>query len=74
MLAYHALEKAKEEHASNSGLLQNDQGNLIHLPEMSCQLIERLVKRRRSHCNIADQEKSFLNYANLLMKRTSAKI
>ena len=41
---------------------------------MLCQLIERLVKQRRSHHNIADQEKSFLNYAHLLMKRTSAKI
>ena len=58
ILACFAIEKAKEEQAdANVALHPDDTATSSHLPEMSCQLVERLVRNRKSHCNIADQEK-----------------
>ena len=56
---YIAIEKAKEEQAvTDTALYPDDTENSFHLPEMSCQLVERLVRKRKSHRNIADQEKN----------------
>ena len=70
ILAYHAIEKAKED---ADIALQSDEGssNNFYLPAMSCSLVERLVRKRRSHRNIADQEKSFLTFAFSVMRETS---
>ena len=74
ILAYHAIELAKQDQENTGALLQADNGDIIHLPAMSYQLVERLVKRKRSHRNIADSEKAFLKYIMPLMKKTSAEI
>ena len=62
ILAYFVLEKAEEEqkntNAATNQLRSNNETKLC-LPEMSCALVEWLVRRKRSHCNIADQEKDF---------------
>ena len=73
ILAHHAIEKAKEA-AAGGATLQDDNGDTVSLPCMSCQLVEQLVKKKRSHRNIADSEKRFLNYAFPAMKRFSAEI
>ena len=72
ILAYFAIEKAKEEQAvTDTALYPDDTENSFHLPEMSCQLVERLVRKRKSHRNIADQEKKFLNFVLPLIQETS---
>ena len=58
---YHAIEKATyEQNIINNANLQCNDGIIIKLPEMSCQLIERLFKLKKSHRNIADSEKNIL--------------
>ena len=54
--------------------LEYEDGDAIYLPAMSLQLVERMVKPKRSHRNIADSEKRYLNYVLPLMKKTSAQI
>ena len=74
ILAYFVLEKAKEEQVNTNTTTNQLTGNnetKLHLPEMSCALVERLVKRKKLHCNIADQEKDFLNSVMPLMKQAS---
>ena len=73
VLAYYAIEKAKEEQAiTDAAALQvNNNSEHFHLPEMSCRLVERLVKKKKSHRNIADSEKKFMNFVIPLMKETS---
>lgn len=74
ILAYHAIEQAKEKQAFTDAPLQAEDGGDIHLPEMSLQLVERLVKRKKSHRNIADSETKYLNFIQPLMRKTSAAI
>ena len=65
MLAYLAIERAKDKQQNNT--LSDDANIPLHLPEMSCQLIERLVKVYKSphkcHRNILDHEKRFIDDA-----------
>ncbi len=69
MLAYLAIERAKMKQEGN--ILSDDENIPIHLPEMSCRLVERLVKifkkPHKSHRNILDQEKRFINDATKWM-------
>ena len=73
ILAYFVLEKAKEKQVNtNAAANQTNKDNeTIHLPEMPCALVEKLVKRKKLHCNIVDQEKAFLNSVIPLMKEAS---
>ena len=70
MLAYHALEKAKEDQTNVQTSAENT--NLIHLPEMSSALVEKIIKvykkPHKNHRNIADSEKRFLRKAASFMK------
>ena len=70
ILAYLVIESAKEE-AITSAPLQSANGDEIYLPAMSCQSVERIVRRKKSHRNIADSEKNFLKFAMQQMKETS---
>ena len=81
MLAYIGLEIAKERQQADSSLQPSSTNNNninLNLPQMSCALVERLVsvhkKRKRSHRNIADQEKKFLESVVQEMKRKAANI
>lgn len=79
ILAYLGIEKAKDPGmvVLNIG---DDEQNLqlpdgIHLPEMSCQLVERLVKvfkqPHKCHRNIYDQDWRFIDTVVGWMKRVS---
>ena len=55
VLAYYALAKEKEEQDITDAAMQHENiSNHFHIPEMSCSLVERLVKKWKSHRNIAD--------------------
>ena len=64
MLAYLGIEHAKMQHSNDA--LRSEDGQEINLPPMSCQLIENLVKKFRepskTHRNIIDQDKSFIEH------------
>ena len=71
MLAYLALEKAK--HNECGGTLSSPTNDkAMDLPEMSCALVEKIVKvykqPHKAHRNIADSEKGFLKCAAKYMK------
>ena len=76
ILAYFAIEKAKEKQVNTDATTQSDQDDneILNVPEMSCSLVERLAKKKKSHRNIADQEKNFMYYVLPLMKQTSRNI
>ena len=61
ILDYLCIEKAKEDQSSGT-TLEIDGELFTNVPEMSCQLVEKLVKWRKTHHNIADQEKSFIEF------------
>ena len=73
ILAYHGIETAKEEEASTSALVhKNKNGSSLHLPEMSLALVEQMIKKKKSHRNIADSlVKKFLNSILLGMKQAT---
>ena len=73
ILAYHGIETAKEEEASTGALVHKDKnGSSLHLPEMSLALVEQMIKKKKSHRNIADSlEKKFLNSILLGMKQAT---
>ena len=71
ILAYFSLAKTKEDQIYTDGPIHTNDGNIIHLPEMSLHLVERMVKPKRCHRNIADQEKKFINFIMPLMKEIS---
>ena len=73
ILAYLYIEKAKEDQASGT-TLEIDGQVFTNVPEMSCQLVEKLVKRRKMHRNIADQEKSFIESVQAQMRRAATNI
>ena len=73
ILAYIVLEDANDD-ARNGQQLQLDNGDRVDVPEMSCQLVERLVKPKKSHRNIKDSEKKFMQYTFPLMKKASVEI
>ena len=71
MLSYLGLEMAKEK--QSSGTLCCEGTEELHIPEMSCSLVQRIIKvhkaPKKSHRNIRDQEKKFLDYIVAWMKR-----
>ena len=74
MLAYLGLERVKEDNVGGPIIAHNGDGSSpLHLPEMSCALIEKLVSRFRNKCkthrNIKDQEVKFLDSIVNWMKR-----
>ena len=73
ILAYIVLEDTKD-NTINKQPLQLDNGDTVDVPEMSCQLVERLVKPKKSHRNIKDSEKKFMQYTFPLMKKASVEI
>ena len=72
MLSYLGLEMAKEK--KETGELRCEHGDL-HIPEMSCSLVQRIVRvhkaPKKTHRNIRDQEKKFLDYVVNWMKTCS---
>ena len=89
MLAYLGLERAKE--STQTQVSDNENNNNhddqstalhlpcgVHLPAMSCQLIERLMRvfkhPHKCHRNILDQESKFLESVVSIMKDTSSKL
>ena len=60
ILAYHAIEKAKEEQINTDAPLQSKDGDLVYLPAMSLQLVEQMVTPKKSLRNIADSERKIL--------------
>ena len=72
MLAYLSIEKAKEEQAITVTALNNSNLNESHyIPEMSCSLVEKLVKKSKCHRSIADSEKGYIKSLIHLMGQTS---
>ena len=71
MLSYLGIEMAKIQ--QSNGSLQDFSELNLSLPEMSVQLVERLVKVYKSPCkcyrNILDSEKKFLDNVVVWMKR-----
>ena len=75
MLAYLGLERAKEEKLEGS-TDHFSELDFIDVPEMGVQLVERLVKVRKSphkcHCNIIDSEMKFFKHiSNWMQKKCS---
>ena len=72
MLSCLALDRAKEQQ-SNVALGHNADGQLI--PEMSCSLVERIIRvhkaPKKTHRNIRDQEKKYLDDIVEWMKKCS---
>ena len=75
MLSYLALERAKE--AQSTGSLSYEEGGL-QIPEMSCSLVERIIQvhkaPKKTHRNIRDQEKKFLDFVVDWMKKCAVNI
>ena len=71
VLVYFAIEQAIEEQITNAALQSDGSSDSFNLPEMSCQLVEQLVKKKSSYRNIADSEKKFMNFVLLLVNETS---
>ena len=62
ILVYFSLAKAKEDQVFTNRPIHTNNRNIIHLHEMSLHLVERTVKPKRCHWNIADQEHNFFNF------------
>ena len=77
MLAYLGLEKAKEEATSSNESSGNLPDNL-HLPEMSCSLVERVIKIFKKphscHRNVYNYDRPFLDAVVGIMKKTTSVI
>ena len=41
---------------------------------MPCSLVEKMVKRKKSHCNIADEERKFLKYVQIKIEKATSKL
>ena len=84
MLAYLGLEKAKESmhiHGNDGNGNENRGESMelpegIHFPEMSCSLVERIVKvfskHHRSHRNIFDQDSEFIDSVAGWMRKSAS--
>ena len=77
ILAYHSLELCKDRQDAGTPL-QSEEGLILNSPEMSCTLVERLVgahkRKKKTHWNIADQEKKFLEIMANLMRKQGANL
>ena len=84
ILAYLGIKKAKDpdsillNHSDDSDCAGKETLHLpdgIHLPEMSCQLVERIIKifkqPHKCHRNIVDQDRKFLHSVAQWMKCAS---
>ena len=81
ILAYLGLEYAKETIGDGNGGDDNDELNSglprLQLPEMSCRLVERLIKvytqLHKCHRNVLDQETGFFDQVASWMRHSQAR-
>ena len=74
ILAYHSIELAKQQQVCNNTTMIDNNMRIVNIPDMSCHLIERLVRKQKSHRNIADSEKKFINTISKMMDETSSNL
>ena len=74
IVAYSALADIKQEQGLHYNSITNTQNEIINVPDMSCSLLEKMVKQKKSHRNIADGERKFLNYVQIKIEKASKEL